>query len=95
MSSLDNDVLPVQTIDVDIIIKVLSNTILSERPGGAHRKDDDDADCNHPGPFFAAWVPIFYKTQGLSWSSPIILYSSLYVVIVLALSEFFDMLSYV
>jgi len=33
-------------------------------------------------PFFAIWVPVFYKTQGLPWTSPIVMYTGLYVLFV-------------
>ncbi|KAG8955569.1 hypothetical protein FRC04_007560 [Tulasnella sp. 424] len=56
---MDAPLLESQVVDVDVFVKVVSNTMLS--------------------PFFAIWVPIFYKSQGLPWTSPIIFWSCLYV----------------
>lgn len=101
---MDTDAGPIfDSLDIDLIIKVLSNTVFSQYQiyylFSCLIKSDYLVDhfpsvflCLAPGPFFVFWIPMFYRAQGAQWNSSIIVSSLCYFAALCIFCKFYSTL---
>jgi hypothetical protein len=88
MDTLDTNTEVFDSFDIDLVVKVLSNTLFSESLSGSNMNMWLlKGIISLSGPFFIYLVPIFYIFQGIEWSSPTVIVPAVYGVLLTLFCE--------
>lgn len=72
------------TLDLDLVVKVLAHTAFSEFP---EPYLPDTILTSSKGPFFIFFIPVFYFFQGAKLTDPVIVLSAVYYVVISVFCE--------